>query len=245
MEWFEDNAFWRDLYPYIFSPERFSAARDEVTQIIALTQCSRGRMLDLCCGPGRHAVEFAQRNFEVTGVDTSPFLLDRARENAKAASVSIEWMMEDARRFTRPAAFDLVCILYNSFGYFPREQDDLQVLRNVYESLKENGVFVMEVVGKEQISRNWQSAICSDFPDGALLVYRPKLQDDFCRIATEWILVKDGRSQRFQVGRTVYSARELKDRLLSCGFREVRVFGDLRASAYDLHAAGLVVVAKK
>ena len=245
MEWFEDNAFWRDFYPYIFPPERFSAAKDEVSQVITLTQCSQGRVLDLCCGPGRHAIEFAQRNFEVTGVDTAPFLLDRAREHAKAVGVSVEWVMEDARRFTRPAAFDLVCHLYNSFGYFPSEQDDLQVLKNVYESLKENGLLVMEVLGKERISRGWQSAWCSDFPDGALLVYRPKLQDNFCRIATEWILVKDGKSRRLQVEHTVYSARELKDRLLSCGFREVRVFGDLRGSTYDLYAPDLVVVARK
>ena len=245
MEWFEDNAFWRDFYPYIFPPERFSAAKEEVAQIIALAQCGGGRLLDLCCGPGRHAIEFAQRNFEVTGVDTSPYLLDRAREHAQAAGVSVEWVMEDVRRFTRPAAYDLVCELYNSFGYFPNEQDDLQVLRNVHESLKENGVLVMEVVGKEQMSRGWQSAVCSDFPDGALLVHRPKLQNDFCRISTEWILVKDGRSRRLQVERTVYSARELKDRLLNCGFREVRVFGDLRGSTYDLYAAGLVVMARK
>lgn len=245
MEWFEDNTFWRDFYPYIFPPERFSAAKEEVAAIIALTQCSGGRLLDLCCGPGRHAVEFAQRNFEVTGVDTSPFLLDRARKHAQAASVSVEWVMEDARRFTRPAAFDLVCELYNSFGYFPNEQDDLQVLRNVHESLKENGVLVLDVLGKERISRGWQSAICSDFPDGALLVYRPKLRDDFCRISTEWILVKDGRSRTLQVEHTVYSARELKDRLLSCGFREVRVFGDLRGATYDMNAISLVVVARK
>ena len=61
MEWFENEDFWRDFYQYMFSEERFAAARDEVSRIIELTQVDRGRMLDLCCGPGRHSLEFAQR----------------------------------------------------------------------------------------------------------------------------------------------------------------------------------------
>jgi 2-polyprenyl-3-methyl-5-hydroxy-6-metoxy-1,4-benzoquinol methylase len=95
MEWFESEDFWRDFYPYMFSAERFAAAKEEVSRIMALTQCGAGSLLDLSCGPGRHVVEFAQRGFRVTGVDRSPFLLDRAREHGSKACVSIEWIMDD------------------------------------------------------------------------------------------------------------------------------------------------------
>jgi len=37
----------------MFSDERFAATPDKVTRILALTQCSGGSVLDLCCGPGR------------------------------------------------------------------------------------------------------------------------------------------------------------------------------------------------
>ena len=43
------------------------------------------RILDLGCGTGRHAVEFAKRGFDVTGVDFSEAMLSRARERANAA----------------------------------------------------------------------------------------------------------------------------------------------------------------
>src|SRR6185437_13953181 len=75
MEWFENDDFWRDFYPFMFSDERFAATPDEVSRILALTQCAGGSVLDLCCGPGRHSIELAQRGFKVTGVDRSPFLL--------------------------------------------------------------------------------------------------------------------------------------------------------------------------
>ncbi len=245
MEWFESDDFWRDFYPYIFSAERFAAAKDEVSRIVALTGCSGGSLLDLCCGPGRHAVEFAQRGFAVSAVDRSPYLLDRARERASQAGASIEFVKEDMRRFVRPGAFDLACNLFTSFGYFEEEKDDLAVLRNVHESLKASGALVIDVASKEKIARNWQNVMCNELADGSLLVQRPKLLDDWCRIRSEWILIKDGRTRSFTFENTIYSGRELKDRLLSCGFRDVRLFGDLQGSPYGLDAARLVAVARK
>ena len=85
MEWFEDDAFWRELYPYMFPPERLAAAAEQVAQVIALAGFSGRTVLDLCCGPGRHTVEFARLGLDVTGVDRTRFLLDRARERAQEA----------------------------------------------------------------------------------------------------------------------------------------------------------------
>jgi SAM-dependent methyltransferase len=245
MEWFENEDFWRDFYAFMFPPERFTAARDEVGWIVALTQCSRGSVLDLCCGPGRHAVEFAQLGFQVTGVDRSPFLLDRAREHAAQCGASIEWVMEDMRNFVRPAAFDLACNLFTSFGYFKDEEDNCRVLRNIHESLKQTGVLTIEVVGKERLARTWQNTISTELADGSLMVQRPQLRDNWRRVYSHWTLIKDGRARSFSFEHTIYSGRELKDLLLSCGFEQVALFGDLAGAAYDLEAKRLIAVARK
>src|SRR6266446_3637483 len=182
MPWFENEDFWRILYPYMFPVERFSAASEQVSQIVALTKFSGRTVLDLCCGPGRHAVEFAQRGFNVTGVDRSPFLLDRARERASEAGVTVEFVAEDMRRFRRPSSFDLACNLFTSFGYFENADEDLQVLRNIHESLKPGGVFVIDVISKERLARVWQNAICTELHDGSTLLQRPQVRDDWTRI---------------------------------------------------------------
>ena len=245
MEWFENEEFWRDFYQYMFSAERFAAAKDEVSRIIELTQLSGGQLLDLCCGPGRHSVEFAQRGFEVAGVDRSEFLLDRARQHAQASGVSIEWIKEDMRRFVRPAAFDLVCNLFTSFGYFENEQDDLTVLKNIYASLRDNGLLVLETLGKERLARVWQSAMCFDLPDGSVMVQRPQVRNDWSRVRTEWILLKDGQSKTAVFEHWIYSGRELKERLLISGFKQVQLFGNTQGAPYDLDAQRLVAVARK
>lgn len=245
MEWIENEDFWRDYYQYMFSEERFAAAKEEVSRIINLTNLNGGSMLDLCCGPGRHSVEFALRGFSVTGVDRSSFLLDRARQHAQENGALVEWINEDMRRFVRDKTFDLVCNLFTSFGYFEDEQDDLTVLRNIHRSLRDNGVLVMETLGKERLARVWQSATCFDLPDGSVMVQRPQVRDDWSRVRTEWILVKEGRSKTAVFEHWIYSGRELKERLLACGFSRVQLFGSTHGTPYDVDAQRLVAVARK
>ena len=245
MEWFEDEEFWRELYPYMFPAERIAAAAAQVDQLLTLTGFNGRTVLDLCCGPGRHSVELAKRGLSVTGVDRSGFLLDRARERASESGVTVEWIMEDMRRFRRPEAFDLACNIFTSFGYFEAEDDDLRVLRNLHESLAGGGVLVIEILGKERMARTWQSSLCEDFPDGTTIVRRPRLRDNWSRVDNEWILVKDGHARTFHFEHTVYSGRELKDRLLGSGFAQVELYGDLEGAEYGLDARRLIAVARK
>ena len=245
MEWFENDDFWRTFYGYMFSPERFAAAPDEVARILALTKCSGGSVLDLCCGPGRHSVEFAKAGFQVTGVDKSTFLLERAREHVSRSGVAVEFVQEDMRNFVRPASFDLACSMFTSFGYFKDPDEDLQVLRNIHESLKEKGALIIEAHGKETLARIWQGTMSTDLADGSWIVHRTQVRDDWSRVFAKWTLLKDGQGKDFVFDHTIYSGRELKERLLAAGFKQVQLFGGLHGIPYGLEAQRLVAVAYK
>jgi hypothetical protein len=56
--------------------------------------------------------------------------------------------------------------------------------------------------------------------------------------------MKEGRTRSFSFEHTIYSGRELRDCLLSCGFRRVQLFGDLQGAPYDLEAKRLIAVAR-
>jgi SAM-dependent methyltransferase len=246
MEWFEDETLWRELYPYVFPIERVAAAVGQVAQIMELAGVTGGAVLDLCCGPGRHAVEFARRGFTVTGVDRSPFLLERARERAAAAAVAVEWVLDDMREFQRPATFDLACNLFTSFGYFKSEEENLRVLRNLRESLRDGGILVMDMVGKEHMQHQGMEARHTQFADGAVLIQQPHVNQDWTRLDNEWTVVQAaGQSRSYRFEHYLYSGPGLQDRLLSCGFTGVRLYGDLQGSPYGPHSLRLVAVARK
>jgi 2-polyprenyl-3-methyl-5-hydroxy-6-metoxy-1,4-benzoquinol methylase len=69
--WFEDDTLWEKLESFLFSQFRSSEITvREAEQILTVVNPPQGAaVLDLCCGPGRHSLEFARRGFRVTGVD--------------------------------------------------------------------------------------------------------------------------------------------------------------------------------
>jgi len=71
------------------------------------------RLLDVGCGTGVVAVSAARAGGLVTGIDLTPALLERARENAQIAEVDIEWQEGDVEQLPfEDAAFDVVVSQY-------------------------------------------------------------------------------------------------------------------------------------
>lgn len=132
---------------------------DEVDAIIQTLQPqSDWCILDLCCGQGRHTLEFARRGFlGVEGLDRSHYLIQRARKQARSENLQIRFREGDARKLPHPAdTFDAVLILGNSFGYFETIEDDLRVLRQVLRVLKSDGVLLLDLADGEHLRASFQ-----------------------------------------------------------------------------------------
>src|SRR5262245_66156251 len=111
--WFEDDILWETLEGFLFLQLRSpDITVREAEQILALVHPPQGAaVLDLCCGPGRHALEFARRGFQVTGVDRTAHDLATARAAATRQGLTLQFVQEDMRSFQRPATFDLALTL--------------------------------------------------------------------------------------------------------------------------------------
>ena len=116
------------------------------------------KILDLCCGQGRHSLELAMRGFKyIEGVDRSHYLIQRAKRYAKKEGLNVKFSEGDARKLSYPQdTFDVVVILGNSFGYFETIQDDLRVLKEVFRVLKPWGRLLIDVADGEYLKTNFQ-----------------------------------------------------------------------------------------
>jgi ubiquinone/menaquinone biosynthesis C-methylase UbiE len=244
-EWFENESFWREMYPYMFDENRFAQAVEQVRKIMKLTGIRRGAVLDLCCGPGRHSVALAKRGFQVTGVDRTRFLLNKARRHAKSSRTRVEFIHSDMRDFVRPDTYKLALSMWTSFGYFDDKDEDRLVLRNIFTSLKPGGACLIDVFGKERIAKTFQPIHSTLHPDGTLLTEVHEIFDDWTRIRNEWILIKGNRAKRFKFHHTLYSGQELKSLMLGAGFAEVKLFGDFDGHPYGPDTPRLVAVGRK
>ena len=244
-EWFENESFWKETYNFLFPEKLFIETNEQVESILKLVGFNGVTILDLCCGPGRCSIVLAKKGFSVTGVDLSPFLLDKAKERAKSEGLSVEWVLEDMRRFIRQDSYDLVLNMFTSFGYFDDKSDDLVVLENVFTSLKPGGAFLIDVMGKERLAKIFQPTVSNVLSDGTMIVQRPEIYDDWTRVKNDWTIIKGDRAKTFTFHHTVYSGQELKDRMEQSGFKSIKLYGGLDGSAYDSNAERLVIVGFK
>ena len=103
------------------------------------------RVLDVCCGPGRHCLALARRGLRVTGVDRDPTLLDLGRRRAAAAGLPVRFIQADARRLPPLAAFDAAICMFTSWGYFRDPADNAAVLTSVAARLRPGARFLLDL----------------------------------------------------------------------------------------------------
>jgi SAM-dependent methyltransferase len=95
-----------------------------VQQLVALGAI-KGEVLDPGTGPGHHAIYYASQGYSATGIDGSETALKRARENASAAGVSVNFERADAMKLDGlDNRFDTVvdCAFYHTFSTEPELQ---------------------------------------------------------------------------------------------------------------------------
>jgi Methylase involved in ubiquinone/menaquinone biosynthesis len=133
--------------------------KNEVDLFLEILKPSpENKILDLCCGQGRHSLELARRGFyNVEGLDRSHYLIQKAKMQAKKEGLNVKFREGDARKLPYPPdTFDIVMILGNSFGYFSTVQEDLRVLREAFRVLKPWGKILIDVADGEYLRNNFQ-----------------------------------------------------------------------------------------
>ncbi|MEU2688000.1 class I SAM-dependent methyltransferase [Streptomyces hygroscopicus] len=237
---FQDDEFWTEFYDFLFSEQRFAQA-EQLLDTSPLLAFPRGaRVLDLCCGPGVFTVPLARRGYEVTGVDRSPAMLDRARKLAAETGATVRYVRADVVEYTEPEAFDVVLNMFTSFGYFEDPADNVRVLHRMHAALAPGGTLVLDVAGKELLARKVVPPKVVRRGDD-LLVQTDTVLDDWARLHSDWVLVRGDRVDRAGLVWFVYSAVELRAMAEEAGFGRIEVFGGFDGRPYDQDAERLVL----
>jgi SAM-dependent methyltransferase len=243
--WHERKEFWEKMTSFLFTERHWESAVEDVDHLVELLDVHDGdAILDLCCGPGRHSLEFARRGYKVTGVDVTSTFLDEARLRADEEGLFVDFVQEDARRFLRSEAFHAAILMYTSFGYFEDQEENLRVLANVRESLKVGGKLLIDLMGKEVLARIFQEKGWEE-KDGIFFLQERKIRKDWSWIENRWILLDGSDRHEYEVSHWIYSATEISKLLQETGFERVLIYGDLAGAPYDNSARRLVSVAQK
>ncbi len=223
-QWYEDLF---DNYAKTYDRERFTQGTEtEVNFIEKEINSDRSKtILDVGCGTGRHAIELAKRGYSVTGIDLSESQLDRARDKAELAGVSVEFMQQDARSFDLGKTFDLVIMLCEGgFSLMETDEMNFNILKNAAAHLKSGGKFIFTTLNalyplyhsvKDFINSGSDVESLDNTFD--LLTFRDRstiaIVDDF------------GNEKQLDCDERYYAPSEITWMLKSLGFQQIDIFG--------------------
>lgn len=134
-----------DLYDTFYAEKDYEAECGFLEAIFSdSTKRPVRTIVDLGCGTGGHAIPLALRGFEVTGVDMSQCMLEKARLKACSAGVAISLHMGDITRLNIGRSFDAAIAMFTVIGY----QTTNEALRATFDAVRRHlepgGLFVFD-----------------------------------------------------------------------------------------------------
>ncbi len=238
-EWF---ATWFDTkyYHILYQDRDDNEAQLFMKNLIAFLKLKRNsKILDLACGRGRHSVYLNSLGFKVKGVDLSKNSIKYAKKFKKKG---LKFKVHDMRKPFKKK-YHAIFNLFTSFGYFNDDKTNIQVLTNIKNGLKKNGIAVIDFMNIETVTKN-------------LTPKETVIKDNISfHITREVIHNKIIKNIRFQVENQDFHFTEqvqcltldtIKNYISKADLKLNHTFGDYKLNAFDVNTSNrLILVVSK
>lgn len=202
------------------------------------------KILDLCCGQGRHSLELARHSFKyVEGLDRSNYLIQKAKNSAKKENLNVKFREGDARKLPyQNDSFDVVMILGNSFGYFETIQDDVRVLKEVFRVLKPWGRLLIDVSDGDYIKNNFQPRSWEWLDKKHFVCRERSLSMDNNRLISREVIshVEKGVIADQFYAERLYSKDSLQKLMSLVGFNDFKFHGEMNTDSQRNQDLGMM-----
>lgn len=253
-----DPDWWKTLFDEVYlvtdarSVDNEDITRQEIDFFTSLLSMQpHHRIIDLCGGHGRHALELCERGLrDCTVLDYAQPLLDVGARHAAEKRQPVKFIQGDARHTALSSGtFDHVLILGNSLGYISEPDADLHILKESRRLLRSRGRLLLDVTDGEAAYAKITPQAWHEIGDDVVVCRQREIKDGRVR-AREMVLSKNQgiiRDKTYCI--RIYSADDLSALVARAGFDEVQVHSG--ASAFDRKQDvgcmnhRLVVVARK
>jgi len=256
---YEDHAFLAELYDLVPA----YATRADTQFYLDQGRAADGPVLELGCGTGRVLVPLAREGCTITGLDLSPYMLAKCRQNLEAEPPEVQarvtLLQASMTDFDLGRQYALATIPFRPFQHLVAVPYQLDCLRCIHRHLQPGGRLVFDVFQviparittprPEEVEDTPEFAL----PDGRRLrrtnrtiaTHRTEQYNDVEIIF--YLTDRDGVTHRLVQGFPMryYFRYEMEHLLARCGFKIIDLYGDFDRSPLGDTSPEMIFVAEK
>jgi len=135
-------------YDLLYKDKDYSQEIEYVQSLIKRFSSGATNILELGCGTGIHASKLAEKGYEVTGIDKSETMLQRALklQSGLAPSVSekLSFLEGDIRTYESTSKSDVIISLFHVMSYMASDEDLNKAIQTAKRQLKQQGIFIFD-----------------------------------------------------------------------------------------------------
>jgi SAM-dependent methyltransferase len=242
-------------FAYLYDELMQDAPYDEwvrfVSEKLQKYQVNGMDMLDLACGTGELSVRFAKEGFSVSGVDLSADMLAVAQAKAQEHGQQIPFYEQDMANLEGHQEFDIIGIFCDSLNYLKSESDVIDTFANVFNHLKDDGLFTFDVHSTYKISEVFINQTFSFVEDHLSYIWNSfpgEYPDSVEHELTFFVLDEQtGKYDRFDElhFQRTYSVEQYTDWLEAAGFDILEVCADFENKQPQPMSERIFFIARK
>ncbi len=207
-------------------------------------------LLDLGCGPGIYAEKFAQRGYQVTGVDFSKRSIAYAQQSAFNKKLNISYLYQNYLEMDLDKCFDFCTMIYCDYGALSTK--DRQVIMNkIYHHLKPGGKVLLDVFSMKKFRDFQEQQIWEVCPNGGFWrANEHMVLSGFYKyignVTLDLIsIISEEEITPYYLWNTYFSKEDLIHEAESTGFKIYGLFGDVAGSIYRSDSDTIAIILEK
>jgi len=206
---------WYEVFAEKISPQQ---TRKEVEFISSIAPAdSFPRLIDVCCGNGRHSLALSRLGYKVLGIDKNHFQIERLR--GLESDNLLFWEMEMLDISKLSTIFDVGIIMWQSFGYFDIEAN-VQMLDVLHTVIRKGGRLILDIYNRAFFEG--KTGVNNFDRDGMKITETKKLEDKVLSVRLDYV-----NQKKFdEFSWTVYNIQEIQDLAETTGFKMLSSFTD-------------------
>lgn len=221
-EWFNTN-----YYHTLYKHRNHDEAKNFIQNLVSFLKLAKDKtILDLACGKGRHSIFLNSLGYTAVGADLSENSIEHANQ---FKNEHLSFKVLDMRK-PFDLKVDAVFNMFTSFGYFDDDNDDIKVLKNIEESINQNGVAVIDYMNVNKVIKNLVKEETIE-RDGLKFEIKRHLTNGF--ITKDIHLVDEDKEFDFQERVKAIDLEKFKSYCTQANLKINHIFGDYNLSEFD------------